>query len=130
MQRWPRLHAWPGELPPHLQTRVAFLPCYRLCLKAPKPLPFVLSPKTLAQHLRKRRWVLRQLQRQAAAQMGVSYWAYLKWELGRALPSKSLMPRVIEYLGIGLRVRPPEFAAEETVPGGAKSDAPRGGSVG
>jgi DNA-binding XRE family transcriptional regulator len=59
----------------------------------------VLDPKTLGQHLRKRRWVLRHLQRQAAAQMGVSYWTYLKWENGQAFPSKDLIQRVIEYLG-------------------------------
>ena len=86
-------------LPPHLQDPVAFLPFYRLCLRAPKPLPFVVNPKTLGQHLRKRRWELRQLQREAAAEMGINTWTYLAWENGQVTPSMGLMPRIIQYLG-------------------------------
>ena len=93
------MQEWPGLEPPHLQRPVAFLPCYRLCLKAPKPLPFVLDPKTLGQHLRKRRWVLKQLQREAAAEIGVNKWTYMGWETNGVMPCVSLVPRVVKYLG-------------------------------
>jgi transcriptional regulator with XRE-family HTH domain len=59
----------------------------------------VLNPKTFGEHLKKRRHLLGQLQREAAAAIGVSMWTYLKWEDGRAAPSLRLIPKAMRYLG-------------------------------
>ena len=82
-----------------MQNRVAFLPFYRLCLRAAKPLPFVPEPKTLRDHLKRRRMLLGQLQREAAAIIGVNLWTYIGWEKKGVLPALAHFPRVVAYLG-------------------------------
>lgn len=89
----------PGALSPHLQIRVAFLPFYRLCLVGAKPQPFVAEPKTLAEHLKRRRHLLGHFQREAADAMGINWWTYMNWEKGCGLPCIKFMPPVIAYLG-------------------------------
>jgi len=68
-------------------------------LKTAKPLPYPAEPKTLGEHLRKRRHELGVFQKQVAALLGVNQWTYLLWEQDRTSPTVRFWPRVIKFLG-------------------------------
>ncbi len=59
----------------------------------------MVEPRTLKDHLKKRRLVLGQLQREAALAMGVNLWTYIGWEKRGVLPAAGFFPKVIGYLG-------------------------------
>lgn len=56
-------------------------------------------PKTLGEHLRKRRLELQQTQQQTAAHFGISVTAYNGWEADRIEPNIAKWPAVIGFLG-------------------------------
>jgi transcriptional regulator with XRE-family HTH domain len=65
----------------------------------------------LGQYLRKRRRELGQLQREAAAEIGVNPWTYLIWETGKTVPCLTYMPLVVRYLGRDPYGEPETFGA-------------------
>jgi DNA-binding XRE family transcriptional regulator len=81
------------------QRRVAFLPGVNVTLRALKPKDFPDDPKTLGEHLKKRRVEQRMLQREAAPLVGVSVDTYRGWELDRIRPYAASWRAVIGFLG-------------------------------
>jgi len=59
----------------------------------PKP------PKTLGEHLRKRRREVGKRQSDVATELDVSTWTYLLWEQDRASPTVGQYPALIRFLG-------------------------------
>lgn len=77
------------------------LPFCHVKLKAPKPFPpdYPNDLKSLGDHIRKRRFDLKLLQRQLAEKIGVSTNTITNWELNRSEPEIRLIPKIIEFLG-------------------------------
>jgi transcriptional regulator with XRE-family HTH domain len=67
------------------------------------------APKTLGEHLRKRRLDLRETQAQAAARFGISSTAYNGWEADRIAPNISKWPEVVRFLGYDPTPAPTNF---------------------
>lgn len=84
---------------PHLQTRVAFLPFGPKLLKSLKPRPWALSPRTLGEHLKKRRLESGFLQRDLRKRFGLEKETYANWEKDRCYPAMKHWPGIIEFLG-------------------------------
>ena len=61
--------------------------------------PYIETPKSLGEHLRKGRLELDLLQRDLAPQLNVSVWTYRNWENGRTTPGTLLYKRIVEFLG-------------------------------
>lgn len=68
-------------------------------------------PKTLGEHLKKRRRELGLLQREAAARMGILTDTYLNWEKGHTEPAPSQFRPVVAFLGFDPSP-PPKTLAE------------------
>jgi len=95
-----RLQAKPGSLErPHLHCRVAFLPWTPVTLRSLKPKDFRENPRTLGECLKKRRLEQGLLQRQTAAQIGVSVDTYRRWEMDQVAPYAPAWRRIISFLG-------------------------------
>jgi transcriptional regulator with XRE-family HTH domain len=75
------------------------LPSCHLGLKAAKPRAYPTNPKTIGDHLKKRRHELGLFQKQAAGQMRVGEFTLLTWEKNQATPSVGMLPRIISFLG-------------------------------
>lgn len=60
---------------------------------------YPLELKTIADHLRKRRYDLDLIQKEAAKLLKVTEDCYYNWEGGKAFPQIQHMPKVIEFLG-------------------------------
>jgi DNA-binding XRE family transcriptional regulator len=84
---------------PHLQTRVAFLPFGPKLLKSLKPRPWVLLPRTLGEHLKKRRMELGLWQRDLRKRFKLEKETYANWEKDRCYPAMKHWPGIIEFLG-------------------------------
>jgi transcriptional regulator with XRE-family HTH domain len=84
---------------PHLQTRVAFLPYGPKSLKSLKPVSYERVPKTLGQHLKKRRLELGLLQRDLRERFKLEKETYANWEKDRCYPAMKHWPNIIELLG-------------------------------
>ena len=89
--------AWPRY--PHGQGRVALLQFVPIRLKALKPKETDFEPRSLGEHLRKRRLVLGLTQNQAAKQLGINSWTVLNWEKGHTEPPIESMPAIVRFLG-------------------------------
>ncbi len=83
----------------HLHGRVAFLPLGPITLKSFKPLPYKVTPKTLGEHLRKRRFEAGLLQKELALRLRVNAWTLLGWEHDRHIPPPRFWARLIAFLG-------------------------------
>src|SRR6185437_6554048 len=83
----------------NFQRRVAFLPWVPARLKALKPKDWTDEPRTLGDHLKKRRREFDLLQREAAVRLGVSVDTYRGWEIGRIRPGPGSWMRIIGWLG-------------------------------
>jgi len=72
-----------------------------LTLKAPKPLPLAYpeSPKTVGDHIRKKRMDLKLFQRDIAKIIGVDECTIHNWEMSHSLPQERLIPKIIEFVG-------------------------------
>jgi transcriptional regulator with XRE-family HTH domain len=57
------------------------------------------SPRTLGEHIRKRRIDLQLLQKDVASLIGVSEDSITYWENGRSVPQIKYLPKIIEFLG-------------------------------
>ena len=75
-----------------------FLPFGKISLKTAKPKPYPASPKTLGDHLKKRRHELELFQKDVAALLKVNAWTITNWERGRTYPSVRYLPRIIDFL--------------------------------
>jgi DNA-binding transcriptional regulator YiaG len=77
------------------------LPFCHLTLRARKPRnpAYPRALQTFGDHLRARRLDLGLLQREMAAQLGVSVSGVRKWEAGRSSPPVRYRPRLIDFLG-------------------------------
>jgi transcriptional regulator with XRE-family HTH domain len=84
------------------------LPFCSLTLSAQKPSKSPIVPKTLGEHIRKRRLELKLLQREVAQLIGVGVDSVLKWEHNRTKPRLRLLPKVISFLGYNPNLANPE----------------------
>jgi DNA-binding transcriptional regulator YiaG len=77
------------------------LPFCHVHLEAQKPetRPYPKELKTMGDHIRKRRLDLGLLQRQAAAQIGVTDSCIWNWESNTTEPELHCLPRSIQFLG-------------------------------
>lgn len=64
-----------------------------------KPKETDFEPRTLGEHLRKRRLELRLTQKQVAERIGVNPWTILNWEKGNTEPPIASMPALLKFLG-------------------------------
>lgn len=69
-----------------------------ITLKALKPKETDFEPRTLGEHIRKRRLELKLTQKQAAERLGVNPWTVLNWEKGHTEPPIESMPAIIRFL--------------------------------
>jgi transcriptional regulator with XRE-family HTH domain len=79
--------------------RIAFLPGVRIRLKALKPKARDFEPRTIGEHLRRRRLELGLTQKHAANRVGVNPWTVLNWETGKTEPPIRSIPAIVWFLG-------------------------------
>ncbi|MCE5323079.1 helix-turn-helix domain-containing protein [bacterium] len=77
------------------------LPFCHIVIQAQKPhqLCYPHNPKTLGEHIRKRRLDLRLTLKDVERLLDVSYRSVSDWEKGKFFPTIKVMPNVIEFLG-------------------------------
>jgi transcriptional regulator with XRE-family HTH domain len=77
------------------------LPTCHLALRAPKPKGqgYPKAPKTLGEHLRRRRMDLGLIQADVAGQIGVCEATVWNWEKGHSKPEIRHLPAIIAFLG-------------------------------
>jgi transcriptional regulator with XRE-family HTH domain len=75
------------------------LPYVRIRLKSLIQKEWDFEPKTLGDHLRRRRLVLSITQEEAALRLGVNAWTVLNWETGETKPAIQFIPALVEFLG-------------------------------
>ncbi|PWB79315.1 MAG: transcriptional regulator [Candidatus Methylomirabilota bacterium] len=71
----------------------------KLVVSLPKPPGYPVHPKSLGEHLRKRRLDLALFQHQVANQLGVDEITIVNWEKERTQPSIRQLPKIIAFLG-------------------------------
>jgi magnesium chelatase family protein len=80
--------------------RVAFpLPHVPVTLRYRRPKPYAEAPKSLGQHLLRRRMTLRLTQPQAALQVSTSVETLANWEKERTQPAAPHYPAILRFLG-------------------------------
>jgi DNA-binding XRE family transcriptional regulator len=82
-----------------LQGCVAIFSGRPILLKALKPLPYLREPKTLGQHLKKRRLEQGLLQKDLRVRWQLEKETYANWEKDFTIPATKYWPNVIEFLG-------------------------------
>jgi transcriptional regulator with XRE-family HTH domain len=70
-----------------------------LRLTTSKPQYFPLAPKTLGEHLRKRRHEGKWQQKEVALRLGINQWTLIGWETDKSEPSVRMILRIIDFLG-------------------------------
>ena len=88
-----------GGMATKLHGRVAFLPYVAVTLKALRRKEFDFDPKTLGEHIKKRRLELKLTQKEVAARLKVNAWTVLNWEKGETQPLPQSVPKIILFLG-------------------------------
>ncbi len=83
---------------PLAHSRVAFLQLVRIRLKCRKPKDYSENPKTLGEHIKKRRLELGLTQKHAANALGVKSWTVLNWETGQHQPPIRSIPGILAFL--------------------------------
>lgn len=78
------------------------MPLLGVTLKSLKPKAFSTEPKTLGEHIRRRRLELGLTQRQAGERLGVSGWTMANWEKGHTKPTAHAQQAVAALLGFDL----------------------------
>jgi len=78
---------------------VPFCGWARLRIKAQKQRDYSEDPKTLGDHLKKRRRELGLLQREAAERIGIGRETYSNWETGKTQPVAAQFRPVVAFLG-------------------------------
>lgn len=75
------------------------MPFCSLTLNAKKPSKFAQNPKTLGDHIKRRRLELSLFQRDVAKLLVVDTSTVTNWEKNRTTPTLRCMPKIIEFLG-------------------------------
>ena len=75
------------------------MPYLPITLKALKPKETDFEPKTLGEHIKKRRLELKLTQAQASYQLGVDPMTVLNWEKGKTSPPIPYLPAIHRFLG-------------------------------
>ena len=70
-----------------------------LRLKAPKPKETDFEPRTLGEHIRKRRLILKISKGEAGGRLGVTPETLQHWEKDQTQPSIACIPAVLGFLG-------------------------------
>jgi transcriptional regulator with XRE-family HTH domain len=81
-----------------MQRHVALLQFVPITLKALKPKKTDFEPRSLGEHVRKRRLELRLTQKQVAEQLGVNPWTVLNWEKDKTEPPIESIPAILRFL--------------------------------
>ena len=90
---------------------VAFLQYGSKSLKSLRPVPYSRYPKSLAEHLLKKRSELGLRQKDIAQSMGIDVFTYLTWETGKVKnPEIRMWKHIIEFLGYDPHSKPKNFA--------------------
>lgn len=82
---------------PH--SRVAFLPLVPIKLKCKKPKGYSENPKTVGEHIRKRRMELGLTLKEAGKLLGVTEYSVINWEHERVKPASANIPAIVRFLG-------------------------------
>lgn len=80
------------------------------CLK-PKGLGYPKEPKTLGEHIRKKRMDLKLLQTEAAERLGITAAGLQVWEQDKAEPLARYIPAILAFVGYDPRSKPSEIGA-------------------
>ena len=64
-----------------------------------RPLPYAREPKTLGEHLKKRRYELGLRQKDVADKLEIGPSTYITWETDQAEPEIRYWPQIIAFLG-------------------------------
>lgn len=83
----------------YLHRRVAFLPFVRTRFKSLIHNSYDFEPRTIGEHIKKRRLILNLFQKQLAPLLNVNEITIVHWEKGKTKPGYGFMPRIIEFLG-------------------------------
>ena len=75
------------------------MPYLRITLKCLKRKTFDLEPRSLGDHIRKRRLELGLTQRQAGERLEISEWTVANWEKGHTKPAARAQKTVTAFLG-------------------------------
>lgn len=75
------------------------LPFLRITFKSLKRKKFYSAPKSLGEHIRRKRLELGFTQRQAGKRLGVSGWTVANWEKGHTKPTVHAYQAVFVFLG-------------------------------
>ena len=87
------------------------MPCLPITLKALKPKKTDFEPRTLGEHVRKRRLALKLSQKQAADLLGVTPWTVLNWEKSNTKPPIESIPAILRFLGYDPFAEPKSISA-------------------
>ena len=96
----------------YLHSCVAFLQYTRISLKSFIPKPYDFEPKTLGEHVLKRRLYLELSQPQLAKILGVAPETVLNWELNYRKPGINHIGKLIQFLGYDPALPNPSSIAE------------------
>jgi DNA-binding transcriptional regulator YiaG len=75
------------------------LPYVRICRKSLIRRCYDFEPKTLGDHIRRRRLALSITQEEAAVLLKVNAWTVLNWETGQSKPEIRFIPALVSFLG-------------------------------
>ena len=75
------------------------LPFCSLTLIGKKPSRIPQNPKTIGDHIKKRRLELGLYQRQVAEVIGIDESTITNWEKNRTIPTLRCIPKIVEFLG-------------------------------
>ena len=91
----------PAKCPrkPQGQGGVAFLPFLRISLKCLKRKVFEFAPKSLGEHIRRKRLILGLTQLEVGGRLGVSGWTVANWEKDHTKPTAHAKKAVAVFLG-------------------------------
>jgi len=83
------------------QTNIPALPYCAFTLKAKRSLPlnYPQYPKTIGEHIKKRRMDLKLLQKDLAKKLGTTGSSIVNWETNKTYPTLIYMPRIVDFLG-------------------------------
>ena len=81
------------------QGFIALLHFVPVQLKSLKPKETDFEPRTLGEHIRRRRLEMELTQKEVADQFGVVSWTVRNWEKGRTQPLIKFIPTIVGFLG-------------------------------
>jgi transcriptional regulator with XRE-family HTH domain len=101
-----------GNVADGQRTGKGVLPICQVAFTAlrPKPAGYPSAPKTLGEHLKRRRMDLGLIQREVSARVGVTEASVWNWENGLAEPEIRHLPAIFAFLGHDPRPKPQTIA--------------------